>query len=87
MKAARTSGARVPTGDLDRIVTVAVDWTARVPLLLITTLRRSPSEVSDDAFRPVHTITMQAQYGEVLLERIREAIAPPSRTPTEGTAR
>ena len=82
-----SSVSRVPTGDVDRVLTVACDWTARPPLLLITTLRRSPADVSEDAFRPVHTTVLQAQFGELLLERIREAIAPPSRTPTEGTTR
>jgi hypothetical protein len=73
---------RVPTGEVDRILTVAVDGTAGVPLLVIRTLRRTPDQVSDRAFRPVHTITLQAQYAELLIERIRAALI--RSTPTEA---
>ncbi len=67
---------RVPTGELDRVLEVAVDSTARPPLLVLTTLRRSPAEVSDEAFRPVHVTTLQLQYADVLIARIRAAVAP-----------
>ncbi len=65
---------RVPTGQIDTTVTVAVDWAAPVPLLLITTLRRSAADVDDSAFRAVHTAQLQIQFAEVLIERIRAAL-------------
>jgi hypothetical protein len=78
-----SSASRVPTGRIDEAVSVAVDWTAQVPLLVITTLRRSPADVSEHAFLPVHVTTLQAQYGPLLLERIREALTPPTTTRPE----
>ncbi len=87
MTARMPGPARVPTGQVDQVRTVACDWTARPPLLIITTLQRNPSDVGDDAFRTQHVTTVQVQFGELLLERIREALTPPTPSFTIGAIR
>lgn len=77
---------RVPTGQIDTVLHVAVDWTAPVPLLLITTLRRSAADVDDSAFRPVHTAQLQIQFAELLIERIRAALNSGSGARPRGAA-
>lgn len=66
---------RVPTGRIDEQVTIGVDRTAAPPVLILTLMRRNPSEVAASAFRPVHTITLHAQYAALLAERILTATA------------
>ncbi len=65
---------RVPTGQVDVAIELAVDRTAVVPLLLITTLHRGAADVDEAAFKPVFTTQLQIQFAEVLIERIRAAL-------------
>ena len=47
-----------------------------VPTIDIRTFRRSPAEVSADAFLPTAAgVTIEAQYAELLLEAIQKARA------------
>ena len=65
---------RVPTGQLDAQVFARVldgGTHGPVPLLDVRTWRRSPADVSEDAFTPTAGgVTIEAQFAPVLLEAI-----------------
>ncbi len=77
---------RVPTGQIDTVLQVALDWATPVPLLLITTLRRSAADVDEAAFKPVYTTRLQIQFAELLIERIRAALNSGSGARPRGAA-
>ncbi len=68
---------RVPTGELDAAVfarLLEAGTHGAVPLLDLRVWRRSPAEVSDDAFLPTAAgVTVQAQFAPALLEAIAKA--------------
>jgi hypothetical protein len=66
---------RVPTGCLDRVLGVRVDTSSAVPELVITTWRRSPADVGEDAFiETAEAVRCQIQFSGLLLEQIRHAV-------------
>jgi hypothetical protein len=69
-------GQRVPTGQVDAEGRVRVLRDGPVPLLDIRTFRRSPADVSADAFHPTAAaFTTELQYAEDLAEKILRAAA------------
>ena len=69
-------GERVPKGQVDAEVRVRRVTDGPVPTIDIRTFRRSPAEVSADAFLPTAAgVTIEAQYAELLLEAIQKARA------------
>ena len=68
---------RVPTGQLDAQVFARLLYGGThgaVPLLDVRTWRRSPAEVSEDAFQPTAAgVTIKAQFAPLLLEAIGKA--------------
>lgn len=72
---------RVPTGELDRCLNVRVDSSGPVPVVVIETCRRSPSEVGESAWiATAEAVAIQLQFAGVLLEQVRhvveQALAP-----------
>ena len=66
---------RVPTGHVDATVGVHVLDGPGVPVLVISTWRRSPAEVSEDAFIEMQErVALQLHYAPLLLEQIRSAV-------------
>lgn len=64
-------GLRVPTGQIDAELRVRVNRDGVLPVLDIRTFRRSPAEVSADAFHPTAGgVTLDLQYADLLLEAI-----------------
>ena len=75
--AAAPAKYRAPTGEIDAAVFARVldgGTHGAVPVLEVRTWRRSPAEVSDDAFQPTGAgVTVQAQFAAPLLEAIAKA--------------
>jgi hypothetical protein len=73
---AENKSYRVPTGSVDEVVRVRLLEGGPVPQLDIRTFRRSPSDLSEDAFRPTsHAVTIEAQFAVELVEAIQRATA------------
>jgi hypothetical protein len=69
-------GYRVPLGKVDAEGRVRIIHDGPVPLLDIRTFRRSPADVSADAFRPtIAAFTLELQYADELIEAIQKARA------------
>jgi hypothetical protein len=66
---------RVPTGQIDAEVRVrAIQEEGAPDKLDVRMFRRSPADLSDDAFRPTAAgITLELQFADVLLEQIAKA--------------
>lgn len=66
---------RVPTGSVDATVGVHVLDGSGVPMLIISTWRRSPAEVGEDAFiETQEKVALQLHYAPLLQEQIRNAV-------------
>ncbi len=66
---------RVPTGHLDRVLSVALDTTTAPAHLVITTLKRPADGLTDNDFRPTdRVISLEARLAPLLVQRIRREI-------------
>jgi hypothetical protein len=66
---------RVPTGCVDATVGVHVLDGSGVPVLIVSTWRRSPAEVGEDTFiETAERVSLQLHYAPLLLEQIRNAV-------------
>jgi hypothetical protein len=74
-KAADVPSYRCPTGQVDAEIRVRVRHdSGPVPMLELVTCRRSPADVSAEAFHPTaHSVVIEAQFGEVLIAAIHRA--------------
>jgi hypothetical protein len=76
MPAVENKGARVPTGQVDAEGRVRILRDGPVPLLDIRTFRRSPADVSAEAFHATASaFTCELQYADELIKAIQKARA------------
>ncbi len=68
------AAARVPTGSIDRALSVALDATVTPPRLVLAEFRRPADGLSEADFEPTpHILTLELQYVPLLVQRIQEA--------------